>query len=928
MTETKPPTLTLGKKLELKRDVDQVRQSFSHGRSKTVAVEVKRRRAHEKVLGENTAAKSLGLSSDQDDNDSKFTKDERESRLRALQKALKEPEKVTPPQQVETSLEEKDSVEASEVENAPKELSVDAIKADEITNESPSPQAKAAVEEKTKEAVEEKAKEKIDVAPITPKDVQPIVYGSSTYNQNNNKGITRAPSHSSNASKSPSYIPPSPSSEKSYRSTTPVKKTEEKSAPTETKVFRADDYVVGKPKPQKLETPTQKTPEVRKKTLHNDVDDVKKVARVDVRKAPVPAKKGATGYPKKLSGASLVRALDGEEVSRGRSMAAIRRARQKHFTKNMGQQEAQKIVRDVTIPETILVSELANRMAVRGADVVKSLMKMGMMVTVNQVIDADTAELVCAEFGHTAKRVSDSDVEIGLKGKDDSASDMVFRAPVVTVMGHVDHGKTSLLDALRSTDVVSGEAGGITQHIGAYQVTMKSGKKITFIDTPGHAAFTEMRARGANLTDVVVLVVAADDGVMPQTIEAINHAKAAGVPIVVAINKMDKPDANVDRIKSDLLQYEIVTEDFGGDVLAIPVSAKKRMNLEKLEEAILLQAEVLDLKSNPNRDAEGLVVESRVDKGRGNVATVLIQRGTLRVGDIFVAGKEWGRVRALVNDRGQKITEATPSMPVEVLGFNGSPAAGDEFYIVETENRAREVADYRIQKEKNSKAAIAAKSNMDKLMLGQSATGQGKELTVVIKTDVQGSLEAITGSLLKLANDEVSVRVLHGAVGGINESDVTLANASGGVVIGFNVRANPQAREFARRENLDIRYYSIIYDVLDDMKAALGGLLSPTLKENFLGYAEIRTVFNITKVGKVAGCYVTEGMVKRGAKVRLLRDNVVIHEGSLKTLKRIKDEVKEVKHGFECGMAFEHYEDIKEGDMIECFEIESIARFL
>ena len=871
MTETKKPTLTLGKKLELKKDVDQVRQSFSHGRSKTVAVEVKRRRINEKSQTEDSLPDDA-----MDDSSSKFTKDEMESRLRALQQSLKEPQKQP--------------------------------KAEENVREEETPVEVATEEEKATPP------EEVRPAPKT-QQTTPQSYAS---RPRTDTSRPRTDERSGSSAQRKPFEKPRPQQSASS------------AAPAEPVIFRADDYLTAKPKPQKLETHGHKTEVRSKKAIDDDVEETaeKKASKVEPKKVVAPTKRDAAAYPKKLTGASLVRALDDEEMGRGRSMAAIRRARQKSFVKSQqSEQDAQKIVRDVIIPETIVVSELANRMAVRGADVVKSLMKLGMMVTVNQVIDADTAELVCGEFGHTPKRVSDADVEIGLKGAEDGAADLVSRAPVVTVMGHVDHGKTSLLDALRSTDVVAGEAGGITQHIGAYQVTMKNGKKITFIDTPGHAAFTEMRARGANLTDVVVLVVAADDGVMPQTIEAINHATAAGVPIVVAINKIDKPEANEERIKSELLQHGIVTEDFGGEVLAVPISAKKRMNLEKLEEAILLQSEVLDLKANPNRSAEGVVIESKVDKGRGNVATILVQRGTLKVGDIFVAGKEWGRVRALVNDHGQKITEALPTMPVEILGFNGSPAAGDEFYVVEHENRAREIAEYRLQKEKNARAAAAAKSNMDRLILGQAASG-GKELAVVIKTDVQGSLEAITGSLIKLATDEVSVRVLHGAVGGINESDVTLANASKGIIIGFNVRANPQARDLARQEGLDIRYYSIIYNVIDDVKAAMGGLLSPTLKENFLGYAEIRNVFNITKVGKVAGCYVTEGIVKRGAKVRLLRDNVVIHEGSLKTLKRMKDEVKEVKSGFECGMAFENYDDIKENDVIECFEIEAIARTL
>jgi translation initiation factor IF-2 len=618
--------------------------------------------------------------------------------------------------------------------------------------------------------------------------------------------------------------------------------------------------------------------------------------------------------------------LSDEEESRGRSLASLRRARQKH-KHNLDQAEQVKVVREVIIPDTITVGELANRMAVRGADVIKSLMKLGMMVTINQPLDGDTAELLCGEFGHKFKRVSEADIELGLRGADDKAEDLIHRAPVVTVMGHVDHGKTSLLDALRKTDVVSGEAGGITQHIGAYQVTLKSGQKITFIDTPGHAAFTEMRARGARVTDIAVLVVAADDGIKEQTVEAIHHAKAAKVPIVVAINKMDKPEANPERVRSELLQHEVILEEFGGDVLSVEVSAKKQLNLDLLEEKILLQAEVLDLKANPNRSAEGVVIEAQIDKGRGTVATVLVQRGMLKVGDIFVAGTEWGRVRALVNDHGQKIETVTPAMPVEVLGFNGVPLAGDEFFVVETEARAREVAEFRQRRQRDTKAAASARTSMEQMMT-QIAAGEVRELPIVIKSDVQGSLEAIQASLSKLATAEVNVRVLHGGVGGINESDITLARASNGIVIGFNVRTNPQARELARRDNVEIRYYSIIYDVIDDMKALMGGLLAPTLREKFLGLVEVRQVFTISKVGKVAGCYVTEGLVKRGAKVRLLRDNVVIHEGDLQSLKRFKDEVKEVKESYECGIVLENYNDIRENDVIECYEIESVARQL
>jgi translation initiation factor IF-2 len=657
------------------------------------------------------------------------------------------------------------------------------------------------------------------------------------------------------------------------------------------------------------------------------------IYRAEVQKKQVAPTKKATleqvQAPRKLDNRTIARVLNDDTEQRSRSVASMRRMNQKKIRQQYGmpQQDSAKIVREVIIPEVIMVGELANRMAVRSGDVVKSLMKLGMMVTINQAIDADTAELICSEFGHTPKRVSDSDIELGLKGPEDNAQDLLPRAPVVTIMGHVDHGKTSLLDALRKTDVVSGEAGGITQHIGAYQVTLPSSKKITFIDTPGHAAFSEMRARGANVTDIVVLVVAADDGIMEQTIEAINHAKAAGVAIVIAINKMDKPDANPDKVRSELLSHGIILEEFGGDILAVEVSAKSGKNLDKLEETILLQAEVIEPKANPNRSAFGAVIEARMEKGRGTVATLLVQNGTLRVGDIIVAGSEWGKVKAMVSDHGQPIKEALPSVPVEVLGFNSAPFAGDEFLVVETEAKAREIAESRAHRKRDQSIKANAKTSMESIM-SQIAAGSIKELPVVIKTDVQGSLEAITASLLKLSNAEVAPRILHSGVGGINESDVVLARASSGVVIGFNVRANPQARDLAKKDGTDIRYYSIIYDVIDDMKAIMSGLLAPTLKEKYLGSASIRNVFNITGSGKIAGCYINEGIVKRGAKVRLLRDNVVIHEGTLKTLKRFKDEVKEVKEAFECGMAFENYNDIKEGDIIECFEIESIARQL
>jgi translation initiation factor IF-2 len=642
-------------------------------------------------------------------------------------------------------------------------------------------------------------------------------------------------------------------------------------------------------------------------------------------KRPPPIKRTE---PRRRMGAKMtvVQALGDEDNERTRSLASVRRARERERQRMM-QHGQEKVIRDVVIPDTITVQDLAQRMAERGGDVIKALMRMGVMATINEVIDADTAELIVQEFGHNFKRASESDVEIGLRGGVDEDVDLTPRAPVVTIMGHVDHGKTSLLDALRSTDVAAHEAGGITQHIGAYQVTLESGAHITFIDTPGHEAFTEMRARGAMVTDIVVLVVAADDGIMPQTVEAIQHAKAAEVPIIVAINKIDKPEANPQRVRTELLQHGLVVEELGGDVLAVEVSAKTRLGLDRLAETILLQSELLDLKANPNRPAEGTVIEAKLDRGRGPVATVLIKRGTLKTGDIFVAGGEWGRVRALIDDHSQQITSAGPSMPVEVLGLQGTPNAGDEFSVVENEGRAREVSSFRQRRKRDADIKATGRGTVEQ-MLSKIAAGETKEFPVVVKTDVQGSLEAILAVLGRMSTDEVSARVLYAGVGGVSESDITLAKASGALVIAFNVRANAQARELARRDGVDIRYYSVIYNVVDDVKAALSGMLSPTVRENFLGYADIREVFDITKTGKVAGCMVTEGVVRRGAKVRLLRENVVIHEGMLKTLRRFKEEVREVKQGFECGMAFENYSDIKVGDQIECFEIVEEARTL
>ncbi|MCZ0962739.1 translation initiation factor IF-2 [Paracoccus benzoatiresistens] len=624
---------------------------------------------------------------------------------------------------------------------------------------------------------------------------------------------------------------------------------------------------------------------------------------------------------------SLNQALDGEG-GRQRSLAAMKRKQDRARQKAMGSVRAEKQVREVQLPETIVVSELANRMAERAADVVKSLMKMGMMVSMNQPIDADTAELVIDEFGHRAVRVSDADVEQVIDTVKDRAEDLQPRPPIITIMGHVDHGKTSLLDAIRHANVVAGEAGGITQHIGAYQVKASNGAVLTFLDTPGHAAFTSMRARGAQVTDIVVLVVAADDAVMPQTVEAINHAKAANVPMIVAINKIDKPAADPTKVRTALLQHEVVVEQMSGDVQDVEVSAKTGQGLDELLEAIALQAEILELEANPNRAAQGAVIEAQLDVGRGPVATVLVQNGTLRRGDIFVVGEQWGKVRALINDKGERVDEAGPSVPVEVLGLNGTPEAGDVLNVVETEAQAREIADYRSQAAKDKRAAAGAATTLEQLMAKAKADENVAELPVVVKADVQGSAEAIVQALEKIGNEEVRVRVLHYGVGAITESDIGLAEASRAPVIGFNVRANAPARNSANQKGVEIRYYSIIYDLVDDIKAAASGLLSAEVRENFIGYAEIREVFKVTGVGKVAGCLVTEGVARRSAGVRLLRDNVVIHEGTLKTLKRFKDEVKEVQSGQECGMAFENYDDIRPGDVIEIFEREEVERTL
>ena len=633
------------------------------------------------------------------------------------------------------------------------------------------------------------------------------------------------------------------------------------------------------------------------------------------------------GYEKKREGKlTIARALDSENV-RFRSLASIKRRREKVKLQSEVSTPSVKQIRDVIIPDTIVVSELANRMSEKTADVVRELMKNGIMATAAQVIDADTAELITNEFGHKVKRVSDSDIELDLVNNNKTSQNLVSRPPVVTIMGHVDHGKTSLLDSLRKTNVVKSEAGGITQHIGAYQIKTKNGNLISFIDTPGHEAFSEMRARGANITDIVILVVAADDGIKQQTIEAINHAKSAKAPIIVAVNKCDKPDVDPQKVKNELLQHELIPEDMGGDIQCINVSALKKTGLDQLIEAIELQAEILELKSDPDCPATGIVIESKIEKGKGSVITLLVNSGTIRVGDIIVVGTENGKVRALINDLGERVNEAMPSTPIEVLGLSGTPMAGDTANVVESESKAREVAEYRSRKLKEKEAALSSRGSVEQ-MLANIQSGEITELPVVIKTDVHGSLEAIKVALTKLGDEKIKVKILSGSVGPINESDISLAVASSALVFGFNVRAIPQAREIAKRDLVEIRYHSIIYELIEDAKNGLAGMLDPDLQEEFIGYAEIKQVFNITNHGKIAGCSVTEGIIKRGCSFRLLRENIVVHEGKLKTLQRFKDEVKEVKFGLECGMGLENYNDIKVGDIMECFEVKEIKKTL
>ncbi|MFV3075110.1 translation initiation factor IF-2 [Niveispirillum fermenti] len=885
-----------------------VRQSFSHGRGKEVAVEVKRKRTFEKgavpgVADGGAAARRAaegaagGRGPQPRGNAPRQLSDaEREARIRALRSAAEAEDRRV------TAEEERAAQEALEAE----------IRAAEEAEARAAAEADAAV---ARAAADAAAAEPLDEDTVRRREMEEL----RAIQEAEKAAATEAERKRKEAEDARKAEAASRSETSRSRHAAPAAGKEEERTPRPAATTDAG----GAARPV--------APRPAGDFEDEDGPRRAKVAGPGKAPAKVPAAPvKAKGDDKRRGGKMTIsQALSDDDGRRGRSMAAAKRARERERLRQFGRQETQKVTRDVIVPEVITVGDLANRMAERGADVVKTLMRMGVMATITQTIDADTAELVVQEMGHRPTRVAESDVEIGVKGEVDRTEDLVSRPPVVTVMGHVDHGKTSLLDALRKTDVAAREAGGITQHIGAYQVTLASGSKITFIDTPGHAAFTEMRARGANVTDVVVLVVAADDGVMPQTIEAIRHAKAAGVPIIVAINKCDLPAARAERVRQELLQHDLVVESMGGEVLDVEVSAKVGLNLDKLEEAILLQAEILELKANPDRTADGVVVEAKLDKGRGPVATVLVKRGTLQVGDIVVTGSEWGRVRALVNDRGTNVTDATPATPVEVLGLGGVPLAGEEMVVVDSESRAREITEYRARKKREAESAKSGRGSLEQ-MFKQIQAGEAKELPIVIKGDVQGSVEAISGALEKLTAEhtEVKVRVLTSGVGAITESDITLANASKGLVVGFNVRANPQARDMAKRDGVEIRYYSIIYNIIDDVKQMLTGMLSPTLREKFLGNAQILQVFNITKVGKVAGCRVSEGIVKRGAKVRLLRDNVVIHEGTLKTLKRMKDEVREVREGFECGMAFENYDDIREGDIIEAFEMEEIARAL
>jgi len=881
----KPLTLSKPGKLELKKTVEggQVRQSFSHGRSKTVAVEVKKKRTFQAgQSGRMTEVKDTSSAEVQE------------------QQAPAPVDTPAEPARARTLTDAEQATRARALEEARKA-------AEDAARESAA--AQAALEEARKKGEEEalakarEAEQKAAEAEVAKEKVEEA----------------KAQAEAASAPK-------------------PERKTRRQIEEEARRAAEAEAQRMADEAAQRAATAERKRVELEEEITNDGVERRRggrggggAAAAGDAQQSRPPSR--SRGERKRRSGKlTISEALDDESGARQRSVAAFRRKqereRQQRSRDGGGAGGSVKVVREVLIPDAITVSELANRMAERGAEVIKALMKLGVMATINQTIDQETAQLVVEEFGHTSKLTSAADVELNLgAGIEDDAGDRKPRPPVVTVMGHVDHGKTSLLDALRSTDVVRGEAGGITQHIGAYQVELEGAQKISFIDTPGHAAFTSMRQRGASVTDIVILVVAADDGVQPQTIEAINHAKAAEVPIIVAINKMDVQGAEPSRVKTELLAHEIVAEEMGGDTQVIEISALKKEGLDNLTEAVLLQSELLELTANPDRNAFGAVIEAQLEAGRGAVATVLIQGGTLKVSDIFVAGAEWGRVRALINERGENLTDAGPSQPVEVLGLNGAPQAGDEFAVVENEARAREIVEYRQSLIREQRAAAGARGSLDEMFM-QIKAGEAAQVPVVIKGDVQGSVEAIVGALENMSTDEVKVQVLHAGVGGITESDISLASVNGGLVIGFNVRAIPQARDQAKRDQVEVRYYSVIYNVVDDVRTMLEGELAPNIEENVLGQAQIREVFSVSRVGKVAGCMVTEGLIRRDSKVRLMRDNVVIHTGDLGTLRRFKDDVREVQNGYECGIALEKYNDIQVGDVVECFEVQEVARKL
>lgn len=843
MAEVKKGTLSLSRPADVKKSSDspvgRVRQSFSHGKSKVVTVEVKKKR-FVRPTGK-TVASTPRSSSELRQGD--LTSAELQTRLKVVKDAIKENKEQEKRLRLQKEMDEKLQRELE----AKKKLEEDSLKQQESEEKVSDSESSSG-----SDAVEKKSEKKI---------------------------------FSNNFVK--------------------IKESHSKVQPRRGMHFdRYSDF-------SENEDNFVKTNNSQKKTL---------AVKKDIKEL-----KGK--YAASSGRISIYNALDDEGEERTRSLSSLRRARQKNKQNASKPQEEIKVVKEVIIPETISVQELSNRMATRTGEVIKCLMKLGTMVTANQIIDADTAEIVVTEFGHKVKRVSDSDVELILK-KVDTEADLKPRPPVVTIMGHVDHGKTSLLDALRKTDVALNEAGGITQGIGAYQVTLKDNRKITFIDTPGHAAFTEMRSRGANVTDVVVLVVAADDSVKDQTIEAIHHAKAAQVPMIVAINKMDKPGANPDKVRKDLMNYEVFVESYGGDVMDVEISAKAKMNLDKLEEAILLQAEMLELKANPDRTAEGVVIESKVEKGLGSVATVLVNKGTLRIGDIFVSGTVFGKVRGIRNDCRKALKELTPGMPGEIIGFNGTTIPGDDFVVVEDEAKAREIANYRDRKKREQSWVVSTRTTVEQMFSKLESDEKLQVLSVILKADVQGSSEAISSSLQKLSNDEVAIKIIHSGVGEITESDVVLAKASQAMILGFNVRANMQARDQIARDRIQVKYYSVIYDLIDDVKALLSGMLAPDEKEKVIGSAEVRKVFDISRYGRIAGCMVLDGVVRRGAKVRLIRDGIVVHTGAVKSVRHEKDDVKEVRAGFECGICLENYNDIHLKDVIECYEIEEIARKL